>query len=218
MAENDSAVPPTPQAPPPLPDVLDMAEQAWCFSAAVIVLVVASLAAGGETASGTELFQDIGWINSGGTVLKLFYSLLILSLIAAIVERLLETCVSAFRRPVREGLEIQRDHWKRVYMKDSKNVAMQQGLLAAEVTLQTFRARTRFRTLACGAILGACVGAVIDLPLLDLLTGSKSSFIQFAEVIVISLLVAGGAEPLHHLISSFQKSVRNFAATKSKLR
>jgi len=139
---------------------------------------------------------------------NIFYIMLFfvayIALIASLVERVLEVLVASIRKPNREILEAVLADAERAAKTDRKNVPMRELLFRADVNLSSYKNTTRTRTLAIGFVLGCGAATVLNIPLLQKVTGLvNNSGIASFNIIVIGLLVAGGAEPLHKIVSGF---------------
>jgi hypothetical protein len=139
---------------------------------------------------------------SGNIAIKLMAITLIISIFAAFVERVMEVMVASFRKPYREVIEMRIKDAERRFRANRKREDAMDALFMVETQLVNYKNTTRLFILNFGFFLGCLVAAGADIKLLQLMVTSSGNggLVEFSNIVLVGLLVAGGAEPLHKLI------------------
>lgn len=165
---------------------------------------------------------DPPWVRDNNILVVCGYFLLLLAVFASIFERIVETIIGLTRGRTRDELSLEVDDAVRA-RKDNRtdelDQAFRERLLAAEIRLKNFRADTRlFSQLACLAA-GCCLATVINLPIAEVFVSKEladTDSARLLEILAAGVLIAGGSEPLHDIVTGISKSVRNIAAISNR--
>ncbi len=191
----------------------------WVIAALIIVICLAVISTLCGGAAGKKVFlPQTNWAIFVGPAGQLAYAIMGLTLVAAIIERIIETCIAAPRRPARVALELRAKNAERILKSpgNNKDNAYHQELLTAELTLEEYRMETRLRTLSASAVLGAGFAVIVGFPVFDLMVENSNGAHRFLETLICGALVAGGAEPLHAMLTAFQKTIKGYANKTSR--
>ncbi|WP_282604313.1 hypothetical protein [Pelagibius sp. Alg239-R121] len=196
-----------------VPNASETALARWWKTGATFAIVLAISACRGYSPPSTTLFEKIpDAVKTLGALAEIGYLLLILTLVAAILERVNEVVISARRRSGREIREAIVEGLRK-RSKFSKDVRLQNDLVIADIDLLSYRAETRTWALRFGVVVGALVGALGSIGLVEALnlpiSKDHKELTAALDVVIVSALVSGGTQPIHDVVAAIQKAAKS---------